>query len=82
MADPRRALRPVLDAVGVDAQALEAEPSWNGTPLQEVYPWGTIRTATPEANRATALELSEAERAEVRAWTWQYLETFDYKGFV
>jgi hypothetical protein len=51
-------------------------------PLGEVYPWGTIRTATPAANRATAMELSEAERAEVRSWAWQYLETFDYASFV
>jgi hypothetical protein len=57
-------------------------PTWNGTVLPEVYPWGTIRTPTPEANRATALELSEVERAKVRSLAWQYLEIFDYKSFV
>jgi hypothetical protein len=46
--------------------------------LGEVYPWGTIRRATPEANLATAAELSEAEREEIRRRTWQYLDVFEY----
>jgi hypothetical protein len=57
-------------------------PSWNGTVLAEVYPWGTIRNATPEVNRRTALELSLDDRAEIRARTAQYLEVFDYKDFL
>ena len=35
-------------------------------PLREVYPWGTIRTPTPEANQKTAAELSPEEHEEVR----------------
>ena len=65
MADPVQALTPVLTALGVGPAETLRAPSWNGTPLGEVYPWGTIRTATPAANRATAMELSEAERAEI-----------------
>jgi hypothetical protein len=57
-------------------------PSWNGTKLEEVYPWGTIRRATPNANRETALELSPAEREEVRARTRPFLEALDYKSFL
>ena len=68
--------------VGVDPAALLATPSWNRQPLTQVYPWGTIRTPTPEANRATALELSAAERDEIRIRAWQYLDVFDYAGFV
>ena len=41
-------------------------PSFNGAPLQEVYPWGTIRSATTEANRATADELERNETEEIR----------------
>lgn len=82
MADPVQALTPVLGALGLEPADTLRTPSWNGTPLGEVYPWGTIRAATPAANKATALELSEAERAQIRSWTWQYLETFDYKSFV
>lgn len=82
MIDAVRALTPVLGALGIEPADALRTPSWNGTPLAEVYPWGTIRKATPEANRATAAELSAAERAEVGRWAWQYLETLDYKGFV
>lgn len=43
---------------------------------------GTIRRATLTANRASAAELSEVEREEIRSRTWQYLEVFDYKSFI
>lgn len=82
MAEPLATLGRVCDRLGLERSASLNAPSWNGTPLEEVYPWGTIRTATPAANRATADELSARERDEVRARAWQYLETFDYKGFV
>ena len=81
MADSVAALTPVCDAVGVGAADSLANPSWNGQVLEEVYPWGTIRKATPEQNRATAEELSDAERDEIRARTWQYLEPLGYDGF-
>jgi len=57
-------------------------PTWNGSELKEVYPWGTIRQATLEANYATAGELSPQERAEIRLRAGQYLEAFDYKQFI
>jgi hypothetical protein len=82
MADPAKTLGALCQRLGLEPADSLRTPSWNGTPLGEVYPWGTIRTATPEANRATARELSDAERGEIRARTWQYLETFDYKSFV
>ena len=43
------------------ARPRSPQPSWNGKVLEQVYPWGTIRTPTPEANQATADELSAAE---------------------
>ena len=82
MADSVGTLGEVLERLGLEPADSLKTPSWNGTALQEVYPWGTIRKATPEANRATARELSDRERAEIRTWTWQYLEVFDYKSFV
>jgi hypothetical protein len=82
MADPVATLGAVLSRLGVAPAETLRQPTWNGTALREVYPWGTIRTPTPEANRATAALLSPAERDEIRARAWQYLETFDYKSFV
>jgi hypothetical protein len=81
MADPVQALRPVCDALGVEAGESLRVPSWNGTALEEVYPWGTIRRATPDANRATAAELSASEREQVRERAWPYLEALDYASF-
>jgi len=82
MADSVAALRPVCDALGIDTADSMRTPSWNSEPLEEVYPWGTIRQASPEANRATAEELSASEREEVRRRALPYLETFDYKDFI
>jgi hypothetical protein len=81
MADPQAALATVLRALGLEDDPALATPSWNGTPLQEIYPWGTIRQATPEANRATAAELGAETRAEIARMTWQYLDVFDYRDF-
>ncbi len=78
----RGALRGICDALGVEAAVSLERPTFNAEPLKEVYPWGTIRSATPEANRATALELSREEREEVRLRARPYLEPFGYDGFI
>ena len=79
---PSTALREVCEALGVEAASSLEKPTFNGKPLEEVYPWGTIRSATAEANRATALELSPEEREEVQLRAQPYLEPFGYEGFV
>ena len=82
VAGPSTALREVCEALDVEAGPSLEKPTFNGEPLEEVYPWGTIRSATPEANRATALELSREEREEVRLRASPYIEPFGYEGFV
>jgi hypothetical protein len=82
MANSRATLAAFLDELGVDDSPSLDLPSWNGKPLDEVYPWGTIRTATTAANRATALELSDDERAEVRLRAEPYLASFGYDSFL
>jgi hypothetical protein len=82
MADSRKTLGAVCDKLGLETSESLAKPTWNSVELEEVYPWGTIRKATPEANRATAAELSAPEREEIAALTAQYLDVFDYKSFL
>ena len=82
MADAYGTLGGVCEKLGLSPADSLRTPSWNGAPLEEILPWGTIRRATPEANRATAAELGEREREEIRDRTWQYLDEFDYKAFV
>lgn len=82
MSDPVGTLTPVLEQVGLRGHDALASPSWNGKELGEVYPWGTIRSATPEANLATAHELSVEEQREIAHHAWQYLDVFGYRDFL
>lgn len=82
MADSYGTLGAICQKLGLEPAESLRKTTWNGTELEEVYPWGTLRKVTPDVNRATALELSERERDEIRAFTWQYLDVFDYKSFV
>ncbi len=82
VADPLAALGPICENLGLEPAESLKTPTWNGTRLEEVYPWGTIRAADPESNRATAAELSTEEHEAIRTRTWQYLDVFDYKDFI
>ncbi len=82
MDNSHKTLSAVCEKLGLEAADSLKTPSWNGEPLAEVYPWGTIRKATAEANLATANELSQSEKDEIRALTWQYLDVFDYTNFL
>jgi hypothetical protein len=82
MANPRSTFAPVCDALGIEAGASLDTPSWNGTKLDQVYPWGTIHRVTPEANRSTAAELSADEQAEVRQHAGLFLKPFGYDDFL
>jgi hypothetical protein len=72
----------LCERLGLERPDTLARPSWNGVELDEVYPWGTIRKAKPEVNRATAEELSAEERAEVRRRAGLYLEALGYDDFL
>lgn len=82
MADSTAALTPLCEGLGIEIAESLGAPSWNGQELDEVYPWGTIREASPAANIATARELSLEEQEEVAARAWQYLEVFGYASFL
>jgi hypothetical protein len=82
MAAPRETLGAVCGKLGLESSESLARVSWNGNELSEVYPWGTIRTPTPEANLRTARELSAAQIDEIRTRARPYLEAFDYESFI
>lgn len=82
MGDPFKTLGAVCMKLGVEPADSLRTATWNGAPLEEIYPWGTIRKATPQANRAAAEDLTTQEREEVRSRAWQYLDVFDYKRFL
>lgn len=80
--DPRAALDPFCDAVGISAGELLVQPSWNSRILDEIYPWGTVRHATRSENEARARELSDNECAEIQRLTAPLLERFGYADFL
>jgi hypothetical protein len=82
VADSRQILGEVCSKLGLRAASSLDRPTWNGDALEEVYPWGTIRKASPEANKATAQELSKEEIAAVSVWAQPYIEDFDYMSFL
>jgi hypothetical protein len=82
MGDPFKTLGAVCNRLGLEPVDSLRTATWNGAPLEEIYPWGTIRIATPQANRSTAEDLTMQEREEVRSRAWQYLDVFDYKRFL
>ena len=67
MRDSKATLAPICEKLGLEPSDTLKKFTWNGQTLKEVYPWGTIRTPTPEANLATARELSSAQVEEIRA---------------
>jgi hypothetical protein len=82
MEDPKETLGVICGKMGLDTDDSLAEPTWNGSRLKEIYPWGTIRTATPEANLATAKELGGDQVEEIRHRARPYLEAFGYSDFL
>lgn len=82
MESPRRTLGSVCEKLDLETADSLAGISWNGKTLDQVYPWGTIRTPTPEQNRRTAQELTPGQIAEIRTRARPYLETFDYNSFI
>lgn len=81
MADSYVTLGALCTRLGLEPADSLRSPTWNSTELEEVYPWGTLRKVTPAANQATADELSEAEKAAIRDYVWQYVDVFDYRSF-
>ncbi|HVC38441.1 MAG TPA: sulfotransferase [Candidatus Dormibacteraeota bacterium] len=80
--DPTASLGAICERIGLSASPSLAKPSWNGTALSQVYPWGTIRKPTDEENRATAAGLSGEEKAIIASYTEPVLASLDYSGFL
>jgi hypothetical protein len=74
-------LSKVLKKVGVGSSKTLEYPSWNGGKLKEVYPWGTVRIPTEEANLKTAKELNKAEIKEIYERTKTYIDIFKHNDF-
>src|SRR5206468_5459859 len=81
VANPRAAMTKLCARLGIGYSDSCLYPSFNGQRLEQVYPWGTIRVPTPEVNVATANELTDAEKAELKALTLVMQRQLGYEGF-
>ncbi|MCH8853845.1 MAG: 4Fe-4S binding protein [Planctomycetes bacterium] len=83
IANPREELNGICRKIGIDGFGNNVAPTWNRQALGQIYPWGTIKTATIESNQLLANELSGSEKETVRAWADGINTAFGYsKDFV
>lgn len=79
--DPKKAFTGLCKKLGLKYSDTCTYASWNGKKLEQVYPWGTIRTPTPEANVATMNELNAAEKKEMRSLTAVMRRNLGYENW-
>lgn len=78
--DKKKALQPLFKRMKIDFHESQNYQSWNGEKLEEIYPWGTIRIATPEMNLKTAKELNNSEIDEIYSRVENYIKNFGYES--
>ncbi|MBR0750596.1 sulfotransferase [Bradyrhizobium jicamae] len=78
VADRRATMGKLAEQVKIGWDDNLLEPSWNGKTMDQVYPWGTIRTPTTEANIATMNELDARQKAAIKSITALVLPHFGY----
>jgi hypothetical protein len=80
--NPVKALGEVCEKMDLRVADTLRTPTWNSQALEKVYPWGTIRNATPDANLRTANELSEKEKAEIKVHAGKYLDILGFTDYL
>jgi hypothetical protein len=81
IADPQSALGKLCGQLGISFSETCLYPSWNGVRLEQVYPWGTIRIPTTQANQATMNELSRDEKARIKSLSIVMQRLLGYADF-
>ncbi|MCU1558288.1 MAG: hypothetical protein JWN09_2283 [Microbacteriaceae bacterium] len=82
VSDKKNTVATLLESLGLENSEKSLYPSFNGTELKTIVPWGTIRTATPGENLATANELSLEQKKGVREITSVTHRIFGYDDFL
>ena len=82
VSDTENTMRQVANCLGVEFHESFLQPSWNGEKMEQVYPWGTVRTPTPEANIATMNELNSNQKNEIASYCSVMIERLGYADFM
>lgn len=77
--DPKTHLSGLCQKLGLSFSDKLLYPSWNGHRLESVYPWGTIKTPTHEANSNAISELSGSELVEIGSFSAVMLKLLRYE---
>lgn len=81
VADTKGTIDGLCKKMGLSPSETNGYPSFNGKRLTEVFPWGTIRIPTPEANVATKNELSAQEQKEIKSLALPMMRILGYENF-
>lgn len=73
-------MRAVADWLDVPFDPCLLAPTWNGAPLANIQPWGTIEEATEGEQRARRAELDAAERDAIAAIAEPLLAPLGYEA--
>lgn len=77
--DPEAALGGILERMGFGWSEACSAPTFNGQPLHDIQPWGTIRSATLAAHESTKAELSASEQEQLKMLT-RIMHDMIYEG--
>lgn len=80
VADPRAAMGGLMRKLGLEWSDALLAPSWNGRGMDQVYPWGTIRVPTTQANLAAMDELDDTQKAIIKSIANVMLPKFGYES--
>jgi hypothetical protein len=64
--------------IGIPFSETFLYPSWNGTRLDEAYPWGTIKKPTQQGDETIRQKLTETEYAEIKSLSHVMLKLLGY----
>jgi hypothetical protein len=80
-ASPADTMRRALEQLGLPMSDHCLAPSFNRKRLEQVYPWGTIRTPTPQANVATANALTREQKERLLVEASVMISAMGYEEF-
>ena len=80
--DTEKTMQNVAEFLSIDFHKNLLFPSWNSKKMEEVYPWGTVRTPSKEVNLETMNELSDFQKNEISSYCATMLDKLGYKSFL
>ena len=77
--EPENTMRTLLTEIKLPWHESVLSPSFAGKKMQQVFPWGTVKYPTSQANINTAAELTKTQHHEILTECSPILELLDYK---